>query len=412
MIRPLELFIALRYVKSRETGFFVSFISWVSLLGVALGVAALITILSVMNGFEGELRERLLSLSAHATLTGSASGQSEAQLAERARQVAGVKAATPFVESQALLIRGSEMQGATVRGIDPTQEGDVTAIGQSMVAGSLADLTPGANRIVLGRSLAFQLGVTVGDELTLMVPTVGVGGDLSPRIRAFSVAGLFEVGLQDHDSVLALASFDDVAVLLQGGGVRGVRVVFDDVFKAPIAAPVLARTLGAGLVARDWTIENAGYFRAIRIEKTMMTLILLLVVAVAAFNIVAMLVMVVRAKRTDIAILRTLGLSPASVVKVFLSQGIAIGWCGTLLGVVLGLLLSFNVESVVGWLERHLHFQVLDSEVYYVTRIPSVVQVGDVLMIGLVALLLTLAATWYPARQAAATEPADALRYE
>jgi len=175
---------------------------------------------------------------------------------------------------------------------------------------------------------------------------------------------------------------------------------------------VLARTLGAGLVARDWTIENAGYFRAIRIEKTMMTLILLLVVAVAAFNIVAMLVMVVRAKRTDIAILRTLGLSPASVVKVFLSQGIAIGWCGTLLGVVLGLLLSFNVESVVGWLERHLHFQVLDSEVYYVTRIPSVVQVGDVLMIGLVALLLTLAATWYPARQAAATEPADALRYE
>ena len=345
-------------------------------------------------------------------MTGAVGGQSEAALAERARHVQGVAGAAPFIETQALLIHGTDMQGATLRGIDPRRESDVTAIARSLVEGELSGLTAGTNRIVLGRSLAFELGVAVGDEITLMVPTIGLGGELAPRLRAFTVAGLFEVGLQDHDSVLALAAFEDVSVLLQSGGSRGIRVVFDEVFDAPIAAPRLASVLGPGLVARDWTVENAGYFRAIRIEKTMMTLILLLVVAVAAFNIVAMLVMVVRAKRTDIAILRTLGLSPAGVVKIFLSQGVAIGWGGSLLGVGLGLSLSFNVQSVVGWLERHLHFQVLDSDVYYVTRIPSAVQMTDVWVVVAVALVLTLAATIYPARQAAATEPADALRYE
>lgn len=412
MIRPFELFVALRYVHSRDTGFFVSFITWVSLLGVALGVAALITILSVMNGFEGELRDRLLSLSAHATLVrGDGAPVPEAAIG-RVRQMPGVAAATLFVETQALLIHGGEMRPATLRGIDPAQEGRVTRIDSALLATRLGVLDEGSDRLVLGRALAFELGVGVGDEVTVMVPATGEGGELSPRIRSFTVAGLFEVGLQDHDSVLAMTSLADARALLPSGGVSGIRVRFDDVFMAPSESTHVVSALGLGWNARDWTMENASYFRAIRIEKTMMTLILLLVVAVAVFNIVAMLVMVVRAKRTDIAILRTLGLSARSVVMIFVAQGVAIGWLGTGLGVFAGVMLAGHVETVAAWLERLLRFHILDADVYYVTRIPSVIDVKDVVAIGGLALVLTLLATVYPAKRAAATEPAEALRYE
>jgi lipoprotein-releasing system permease protein len=265
---------------------------------------------------------------------------------------------------------------------------------------------------VLGRLLAFQLGVAVGDELTVLVPTTGAGGELNPRIRSFTVAGIFEVGIQDHDSGLALARLEDLDALAGGGGTRGVRLRFTDVFAAPAAARALAASLGPGLVARDWTVENSTYFRAIRIEKTMMTILLLLVVAVATFSIVANLVMVVRAKRTDIAILRTLGLAPRGIVGVFLSEGVVIGWSGALAGVGLGLLLAYHVEGVVQFLERTFRFQILDADVYYVTRIPSLVEPADVAVIAALAFALTLAATVYPARRAARTEPAEALRYE
>jgi lipoprotein-releasing system permease protein len=417
MFRPLELFVGLRYVRSREAGFFVSFITWVSLAGVALGVAALITILSVMNGFEGELRGRLLSLASHATLvpaTGAAGTPRDwGALADRASRAAGVAGVAPYVEQQALLTHGAEMSGAVLRGVDPAREPRVSTLDAAIVDGRFDALQSGSNRIVLGRILAFQLGAAIGDELTVMIPAGGAAdGEISPRIRTFTVAGIFEVGLQDHDSVLAIVHIDDAAALKGVPGPTGLRVKFADVFAAPVLAPRLATDLGAGLRAVDWTQENAAYFRAIRIEKTMMTLILLLVVAVAAFNIVATLVMVVRAKRTDIAILRTLGLPPRGVVGVFLSQGIVIGWAGTALGVVLGLLLAANVESIVPWLERTFGFQILDADVYYVTRIPSTIEAPDVLVVAAVAFVLTWLSTLYPALRAANTEPAEALRYE
>jgi lipoprotein-releasing system permease protein len=416
MIRPLELFVALRYARSRDTGYFVSFITWVSLAGVALGVAALITILSVMNGFEGELRERLLSLAGHATLVradGAPFGSVADSLSARAAGQPGVAGVAPYIELQALLAHNTEMAGAVLRGIDPRREPAVSAIGPALISGTLEDLAPGGHRIMLGRALAFQLGVATGDELTVMIPAAGAANDeLSPRIRSFTVSGIFEVGLQDHDSVLALAALADVAALRGVDGATGLRLRFDDVFAAPARAAAIAVALGPGLVARDWTVENASYFRAIRIEKTMMTLILLLVVAVAAFNIVATLVMVVRAKRTDIAILRTLGLAPRGVIGVFLAQGAVIGWAGTLFGVAAGLALAGNVEVIVPWLERTFGFHILDADVYYVTRIPSVIEPVDVTVVAATALALTLLATVYPALRAARTEPADALRYE
>jgi lipoprotein-releasing system permease protein len=414
MIRPLELYVGLRYVRSREAGFFVSFITWVSLGGVALGVTALIVILSVMNGFEGELRGRLLSLASHATVTAADGGvRPWSELADRASAMPGVAGAAPYVEQQALLTHGMEMSGAVLRGVDVVRESRVSEVGRSMVQGRLEDLVPGSDRIVLGRILAFRIGAAVGDTITVMIPQgAGADGEIVPRIRAFVVSGIFEAGVQDHDSVLALVSLEDAAALRGAPGATGLRLRFDDVLAAPARAAEVARTLGGGLQVRDWTQENATYFRAIRIEKTMMTLILLLVVAVAAFNIVATLVMVVRAKRTDIAILRTLGLEPRGIVGIFLSQGVVIGWSGAALGVLSGLLVAAHVESIVPWLERTFRFQILDADVYYVTAIPSTIETGDVVTIAVLAFGLTLLSTLYPAFRAARTQPAEALRYE
>jgi lipoprotein-releasing system permease protein len=413
-LRPLELFVAARYARSHEAGLFVSFITWVSLGGVALGVAALITILSVMNGFEGELRDRLLTLSTHAVIErrdGGAITEVGAVLA-RLRAMPGVAGAAPFVGAQALLSHASEMSGATLEGVDPASEPAISGIARVLASGTLAELAPGAHRLLLGRALAFQLGVGSGDELTVMIPAGSPDGDLNPKIRAFTVAGVFEVGLQDHDSVLAIANIDDVADLKEVAGPTAVRLRYRDVYAAPRLTATAVSLLGQGYAGRDWTVENAGYFRAIRIEKTMMTLILLLVVAVAAFNIVATLVMVVRAKRTDIAILRTLGLEARGVVGIFLLQGALIGWLGTMLGVVTGVSLALHVDTVTDFLQRLLHFRIFDADVYYLTRIPSVVEPRDVVLVTVTALSLTLLAAVYPSRTAALTEPAEALRYE
>jgi lipoprotein-releasing system permease protein len=419
MFQPVPVFVGLRYSLAREHSFFVSFITWVSLFGVALGVAALITVLSVMNGLETELRTRLLSLTAHASL--NAAGAPITDWRDRIAQLQGspgLEGAAPFLDTDAMLSRPPSMSGAIVRGIDPKLEGRVSSIGDAMREGKLSDLAPKSNRIILGRMLAYQLQVAVGDQVTVMIPgnaasaSGGTTDAIVPRLRDFQVAGIFEVGLQEHDSVLALVNLEDAEALRGLEGPTGIRLKFRDVLKAPELARAAAARLAPGLRVRDWTQDNEAYFRAIRIEKTMMGLILMLIVAVAVFNIVATLVMVVNDKRTDIAILRTVGLSPRGVIAVFMTQGVLIGWIGTALGVILGLALALNVDVIVPFLEQTFGFHFMDPDVYYISGLPSEVHPPDVVRIAAAALLLTLAATVYPALQAARTQPAEALRYE
>jgi lipoprotein-releasing system permease protein len=415
MFQPVPVFVGLRYSLAREHSFFVSFITWVSLVGVALGVAALITVLSVMNGLESELRTRLLSLTAHATL--NAAGAPIGDWQTRIRQLQGspgLTAAAPFLDTDAMLSRQPSMSGAIVRGIDPGLEAQVSSIGDAMREGRLSDLAPNSNRIILGRMLAYQLQVGMGDQVTVMIPgnAGGASDAIVPRLRDFYVAGIFEVGLQEHDSVLALVNLQDAEAFRGIDGPTGIRLKFYDVLKAPELARSAAARLSPGLQVRDWTEDNQAYFRAIRIEKTMMGLMLMLIVAVAVFNIVATLIMVVNDKRTDIAILRTVGLSPGGIIAVFMTQGVLIGWIGAALGVALGLALACNVDVIVPFLEQTFGFHFMDPDVYYISGLPSEVHPGDVVRIGLAAFILTLVATVYPALQAARTQPAEALRYE
>jgi len=415
MFQPLPVFVGLRYSLAREHSFFVSFITWVSLLGVAVGVAALITVISVMNGFESELRGRLLSLSAHATLTlgGAAIPDWRARIGQL-QGSPGLLGAAPFLETDAMLSKQSSMSGAIVRGIEPEWETKISPIADAMREGKLTDLKPGLNRIILGRMLAYQLQVGPGDSVVVMIPgnSAGEGGGFTPRLQQFEVVGTFEVGLQEHDSVLALINLSDAEGLRGLSGPTGIRLRFDDVLKAPDLARIAAARLDPKMQVRDWTQENEAYFRAIRIEKTTTGLILMLIVAVAVFNIVATLVMVVNDKRTDIAILRTLGLSPRGVLAVFMTQGVLIGWVGTALGVGLGLALALNVDVIVPFLEGTFGFHIMDPDVYYLSGIPSEVHPPDVVRIASAALILTFIATVYPALRAAQTQPAVALRYE
>jgi lipoprotein-releasing system permease protein len=401
-------------VRTRREGFFVSFISWVSMLGVCLGVAALIIIISVMNGFEGELRGRLVALTAHATLEpGHAATPDWRSVAERAREVPGVVGVAPFVDVQALLGRSGSLLPVLLHGVDPSLESSVASIDRHLVQGRLEDLEPGARHIVVGRVLAWQLGAQVGDSLTVMVPgseMLASGG--RPLLQTFTVTGVFEVGIKDHDAGLAYVALDDAAALAGANARPALRLKFDDVMAAPLRAQAVRAAVGPDVSVRDWTQEHAAYFRAIRIEKTMMSLILLLVVAVAAFNIVAALVMVVNEKRSDIAILRTLGLERRGIVQAFLTQGLVIGAIGTVLGVLLGLVVARNVDTIVPALERVFGFHFMDPTVYYITAIPSELRAGQVVTIGVIAFLMTVLATIYPARRAAATDPAEALRYE
>ncbi len=416
LFHPLPLFVGLRYVLTGHRGFFVSFISVVSMVGLILGVALLIVIISVMNGFEGELRSRLVALTAHATVTGPPERMAEWRaVARRIGAVPGVTGAAPFVDVQAMIGRAGTLEPVLLHGIDPQVESTVSQIERHLLQGRLADLRPGSRALVLGRVLAWQIAAEAGDELTVLVPGRDlISGGGRPSLQTFTVTGVFEVGLQDTDASLALVSLADAADLAgaTSGTPAGLHVRFADVMQAPASANALRAAAGPGLEVRDWSQEHAAYFRAIRIEKTMMSLILMLVVAIAAFNIVAALVMVVNEKRSDIAILRTLGLAPRGVVGVFLTQGLVIGSVGTLLGVVAGLALAWNVDVVAPLLERVFGFRFMDPTVYYVTAIPSEVRIPQVVVIALVAFALTVLATIYPARRGAATEPAEALRYE
>lgn len=413
MINPVELFVGLRYLRAKRRTRFVSFITAVSMLGIALGVAALIVILSVMNGFEAELRDRLLSMSAHGTVT-EEDGRIDdwSQLAGDVERETGIAAAAPLVDFEGMIQSGRDLQAVLVHGIDPDAEQRLSGTQMNLLDTELSVLAPGERGIILGRLIALQIDVGIGDGVTLLVPRPVGDGTMEPTLERFVMRGTFEIGLQDHDARLALVNIEDAARILDiDGSVESVRFRADDVMQAPaIAQRITAGT--AGRTARDWTIENASYFRAIRLEKMMMSLILSLIIGVAAFNIVASLVMVVTDKTNDIAVLRTLGMSPNGVVRVFFVQGAAIGWAGVIAGVVLGVVLAINVPTIAPWLEEMLGFQIMPGDVYYVTQIPSELKGAHVLWIGVSAFVLTTLATFYPARRAAGVNPAAALRYE
>ena len=414
MLNPVELFVGLRYLRTKRRTRFVSFITLISLLGIALGVAALIVILSVMNGFEGELRSRLLAMTAHGTVS-NASGRVDdwPSLAAQVAAEPGVLAAAPLLQAEGMIQAGRELHPVIVNGIDPASEAGLSGSMMNMVEGSLDALEAGSRGIVLGRILAFDLAARIGDGVVLLIPRPSGDGTLEPVLERFVLVGVFEAGLAEHDSSLALVHLGDAAHILEfGDAVGAIRFRAEDVMAAPAIAARIANRLGDAAVTSDWTIENGSYFRAIRIEKMMMSLILSLIIGVAAFNIVASLVMVVTEKTTDIAVLRTLGMGPNGVVHVFFVQGAMIGWAGVLLGVLLGVVLAINVPVIVPFLENLFGFQVMPGDVYYVTQIPSILEAPDVVAIAVAAFALTSLATLYPARRAALVNPAEALRYE
>lgn len=410
-----EWFIGSRYLRSGHRNRFISFISVISMLGLALGVAVLIVVLSVMNGFQHELRQRILSMTAHATLMGP---DGTLQNWQSAREIAlangAVEAAAPYIEDQGMLVNGSKVSGAMVRGVLPQEEARVSRIGEHLRSGSLADLRPGQYNIVLGEVLAQELGLAVGDQVVVVVAkgnTTPIG--VVPRMRRFRVSGTFAAGMYEFDRGLALVAMADAARLYRlGDGVTGVRLSFHDLFKAPSLVRDIALAVGDGYYVSDWTRKHANFFRSIELTKTIMFMILVLVVAVAAFNIVSTLVMIVKEKQSDIAILRTLGARPRSVLGIFIVQGAVIGLLGTLGGVALGVLVSSNLESLVHGLERILDTQFLDAKVYFMSDLPAQVQVNDVWRIAGTAFALCCLSTLYPAWRAALTQPAEALRHE
>ncbi|MDQ1242143.1 MAG: lipoprotein-releasing system permease protein [Pseudomonadota bacterium] len=414
---PYELRIGRRYLRSTGNRF-LSFISLMSMVGVAIGVAVLIVVLSVMNGFERELRERILSMTSHATVTTFGAGlQDWPALRERALANPAVEAVAPYVEGEALLI-GERSDGVSaavaLRGIDPVHEAQVSAIGERLRSGSLAALEPGSFRVLLGAEVAARLGVAAGDTVVAAIAqgTVTPAG-VVPRMRRFTVAGVFYSGMYEIDNGLALVNLGDAGRLFRtGDDVTGLRLKVRDPLRAPSVAREVARGMDGGFLVEDWTQRHANFFRSIELTKRMMFFILLLVVAVAAFNIVSTLVMAVKDKQPDIAILRTLGARPGSVLAIFATQGTVIGLLGTLGGVVLGVLLSVNLERLVHGLERLLGTRFMDASVYLMSDLPAHVEAADVTLIAATAFALCCLSTLYPAWRAARTHPAKALRHD
>ncbi len=417
MMRPATVWIALRYLGAQRTNQFASLVALASVIGVALGVAALIVVLSVMNGFENELRSRLVAITGHgAVVTGNGEAAWRDVLADL-QGFPGVDSAAPYVELEAMVAVGGELAGAVIEGVDPSRKSPIAGLERALRGGTLADLTAGSWKALLGRSLAVRLGVGIGDRVRVLVPVRDGAGRVTSRLRELTVAGVFEVGVRDHDAVRVLVNLTDAAALAGlGDRVTGIRLQTTDIFAAPrILDDWLARWTSGGRkapVTTDWTRDNATYFRAVRIEKTMMTLLLSLIVAVAAFNIVATLVMVVTDKRPGIAILRTLGFSRGAVVAMFALQGVMIGWAGVLMGVAGGALLATNIGSVAPALERLFGFEFMPADVYYLTALPADLETVDLLWVSVIALALTACATIYPALRAAAVAPAEVLRYE
>ncbi|MGB5539154.1 MAG: lipoprotein-releasing ABC transporter permease subunit [Gammaproteobacteria bacterium] len=415
MFRPLELFVGLRYTRTKRRTHFISFITLTSMLGIALGVTALITVLSVMNGFETELRTRILGMASHATISRYDGRLDDWQsLASLVENQPHVLASAPYVSGESMLSNGQQVSGAILRGVDPALEGRVSDVVDHIRGGDIAQLTPGGYGIILGSELAAALGVGAGDAITVVSPQITIAPTgVLPRLRRFTVLATFEVGMYEYDRGVALVHMEDAARLFRlDGAVSGLRLKIDDVFDAPMVVRQLAAQLPGDYRLEDWSRKHANFFRAVKTEKRVMFIILTLIVAVAAFNIVSTLIMVVTDKRSDIAILRTLGVTPRSIMMIFIIQGVVIGVLGTALGVAGGVGLALNIESIVPAIERLFNVQFLAADVYYISEVPSELHWNDVWIMASVALLLSLLATLYPAWRAARTHPAEALRYE
>ena len=422
---PYELWIGARYaglarIRQRRgrRDRFISFIAASSMAGIALGVAALIVVLSVMNGFQKEVRDRMLSVLPHIELY--LPGASPERVLEQWQQFATaaernpeVKAGAPFVAAQGMLVRGQALRGVQVRGIDPATEGNVSDLPRQMVSGKLTDLKPGGFGVVLGNELADGMGVKVGDTLLMMAPQGSISpAGFAPRMRQFTVVGVFSSGHYEYDSSLAFVDNEDAARVFRESGTAGVRLRIADMQKAPEVAAELRNVLPPYVMASDWSRNNRTWFAAVQTEKRMMFLILALIVAVAAFNLLSSLVMAVKDKQSDIAILRTLGAGPGEVARIFLVQGALIGVIGTSLGVAGGIAIAYNVDVIVPFIERMLGVHFLPREIYFISALPSDPQVGDIVTIGVTSLVLSLLATLYPSWRASRLQPAQVLRHD
>ncbi|WP_312375238.1 lipoprotein-releasing ABC transporter permease subunit [Stutzerimonas nitrititolerans] len=414
MFRPLSIFIGSRYTRAKRRNHFISFISLTSMIGLSLGVLAMIMVLSVMNGFQREMSGRILGMVPHAVLAAEQPLDDWQAVAERVRENPQVLGAAPITQLEGMFSFRGVMQPIQVNGIEPEAEGDVSIVGSKMVAGRLEDLEPGEYGVIVGLMTARRFGLKLGDKLTLIVPEASDSpSGITPRMQRLNLVGVFKVGAE-LDGSLAMIHRADAAQMLrwQPEQVEGVRVRLSDLYRAPEIAGGIAAQLGEAFHAEDWSRTQGSLFSAMKMEKTMIGLLLMLIVAVAAFNIIATLIMVVADKRADIAILRTLGATPRQIMAIFVVQGSIIGFTGTLIGTLLGVLGALNVSALVGWLERVSGQAIFSSDVYFISTLPSELRLEDVVLVSAVALGLSFLATLYPAWRAAQTQPAEALRYE
>jgi lipoprotein-releasing system permease protein len=414
-LQPYELFIGLRYTRAKRRNHFISFISLISMLGMALGVMALIVVLSVMNGFQKEVRARMLGASPHLEVVADGGRMNDWQaIFDTVQKHPQVSAVAPYINGQGMLSFGQSVQGVMVRGVLPERESQLTDLAQKMKSGKLGELRAGEFGIVLGVDLARALGVQRDQKVMLISPQGSVTpAGMVPRLKQFRVVGIFEIGMAPYDSSLALIQMNDAQKLFQlGDQVTGIAAKLHDVERAPEVANALQRQLPPDHYANDWTHQNRNYFSAVQMEKKMMFIILSLIVAVAAFNIVSTLVMAVTDKQADIAILRTLGASPRSIMKIFMVQGVVIGVIGTLLGCLSGIALALNLDVVIPFIERLFHVQFLSKEVYFITELPSDLHWDEVALVATLSFLISVLATLYPSYRASKTQPAEALRYE